>query len=135
MDLSSLARRVWRRLKEDDGDASIEMLWCFPAVLLLVFMVVDACNVYFAKSAATTAAREGVAGARGYGDELGEGVERADHVLDRIGDTLINPRVSTAGTTGQRVEFTVTGKAQSVIGLNITVTERATGPVERWTNP
>lgn len=43
--------------------------------------------------------------------------------------------MSTAGTTGERVEFTVTGKAQSVIGLNITVTQRATGPVERWTNP
>lgn len=91
MDLSSLARRVRRRLRDDDGDASIEMLWCFPAVLLLVLMVVDACNVYFAKSAATTAAREGVAGARGYGNELGEGVERANHVLDRIGDTLLNP--------------------------------------------
>jgi len=60
------ARRLGRRLREDDGDASLEMLMCFPAALLLVFLVVDACNIYFAKTAATTAAREAIAGARGY---------------------------------------------------------------------
>ncbi|MET7608509.1 TadE/TadG family type IV pilus assembly protein, partial [Streptomyces avermitilis] len=60
---------------------------CFPAALLLVFLVVDACNIYFAKTAATTAAREAIAGARGYGSTPGEGVQRACVVLTlRTGD-------------------------------------------------
>ncbi|MFE9679220.1 TadE/TadG family type IV pilus assembly protein [Streptomyces sp. NPDC006259] len=128
------ARRLGRRLREDDGDASLEMLMCFPAALLLVFLVVDACNIYFAKTAATTAAREAIAGARGYGSTPGEGVRRADAVFDRVGDSLLAPRVS-ASSSAERIEFTVTGKAQSVLGLNITVTEHASGPVERWSNP
>ncbi|MFM9462788.1 TadE/TadG family type IV pilus assembly protein [Streptomyces scabiei] len=128
------ARRLGRRLRDDDGDASLEMLMCFPAALLLVFLVVDACNIYFAKTAATTAAREAIAGARGYGSTPGEGVRRADAVFDRVGDTLLAPRVS-ASSSAERIEFTVTGKAQSVLGLNITVTEHASGPVERWSNP
>ncbi|MER7690499.1 pilus assembly protein (plasmid) [Streptomyces sp. NBC_01456] len=128
------ARRLGRRLREDDGDASLEMLMCFPAALLLVFLVVDACNIYFAKTAATTAAREAIAGARGYGSTPGEGVQRADAVFDRVGSTLLAPRVS-AHSSAERIEYTVTGKAQSVLGLNITVTEHASGPVERWSNP
>ncbi|MFE9137906.1 TadE/TadG family type IV pilus assembly protein [Streptomyces sp. NPDC007355] len=126
--------RQARRLRQDDGDASLEMLICFPAVLMLLFLVVDACNIYYAKTAATTAAREAVAGARGYGSTTSEGITRADAVLDRVGDTLLAPRVS-ARSSADRIEFTVTGKAQSVLGLNITVTEHAAGPVERWTNP
>ncbi|ATM24682.1 hypothetical protein SMD44_p10183 (plasmid) [Streptomyces alboflavus] len=128
------ARRLGRRLREDDGDASLEMLMCFPAALLLIFLVVDACNIYYAKTAATTAAREAVAGARGYGSSPGEGIARADAVFDRVGTTLLDPRISATGS-GERIGFTVTAKAQSVLGLNITVSETVTGPAERWSNP
>ncbi|MCM2430970.1 TadE/TadG family type IV pilus assembly protein [Streptomyces sp. RKAG337] len=135
MVLRALARRIQQRWREDDGDASLQMLICFPAALLLILMVVDTCNIYFAKQAATTAAREAVAGARGYGDNTGDGLARANSVFDRVGGTLRNPRASASGSDANRVVFTVTAKAPSLIGLNITITERATGPVERWTNP
>ncbi|MEU6405346.1 TadE family protein [Streptomyces sp. NPDC046985] len=135
MALRALARRIQQRWREDDGDASLQMLICFPAALLLILMVVDTCNVYFAKQAATTAAREAVSGARAYGSGTGDGVARADAVFRRVGGTLRGPRVSTAGSNADRVVFTVTAKAPSLIGLNISITERATGPVERWTTP
>jgi Flp pilus assembly protein TadG len=128
------ARRLRRRLREDDGDASLEMLMVFPAALLLILLIVDACNIYYAKTAATTAAREAIAGARGYGSSTDEGIARADAVFDRVGNTLLNPRISAKGGP-ERIEFTVTAKAQSVLGLNVTVTEHAAGPVERWSNP
>ncbi|MFZ3491883.1 TadE/TadG family type IV pilus assembly protein [Streptomyces sp. 5.8] len=121
-------------MRDDKGDASLEMLMCFPAALLLVFLVVDTCNIYFAKTAATTAAREAVAGARGYGSTSGQGIARADAVFRRVGDTLLTPQVS-ANSSAERIEFTVTGRAQSALGLTITVTGRASGPVERWSNP
>ncbi|MFD0501464.1 TadE/TadG family type IV pilus assembly protein [Streptomyces rhizosphaericus] len=112
----------------------MEMLMCFPAVLMLMFLVVDASNIYFAKAAATAAAREAVAGARGYGSSTDEGIARADAVFDRVGTTLLGPRIS-AHSSAERIEFTVTAKAQSVLGLNVTVTEHAAGPVERWSAP
>ncbi|MFJ6438172.1 TadE/TadG family type IV pilus assembly protein [Streptomyces sp. NPDC091416] len=130
----SWLRHQARRLREDDGDASLEVLICFPAALMMLLILAEGANIYFAKTAATTAAREAVAGARGYGSSPGEGTARADAVFDRIGDSLIAPRVSVR-SGADRVEYTVTGRAPSVLGLKITVTEHAAGPVERWSNP
>ncbi|MCX4682246.1 pilus assembly protein [Streptomyces sp. NBC_01433] len=134
MPRSAWLRRVARRLRKDDGDASLEALMIFPAALLIALLLAEAGNIYYAKTLATTAAREAIAGARGYGSSTDEGLARADALFARAPDSLLSPRVSvTSGA--ERIEFTVTGKAQSVLGLNITVREHATGPVERWSNP
>ncbi|MFI6112772.1 TadE/TadG family type IV pilus assembly protein [Kitasatospora sp. NPDC051164] len=135
MALRALARRIRQRWREDDGDASLQMLICFPAALLLFFLVIETCNIYLAKQAATTAAREAVSGARAYGNSTGDGVARANSVFQRVHGTLVSPRVSASGSNANRVVFTVTAKAPSMLGLSITITERATGPVERWTTP
>ncbi|MET7609386.1 pilus assembly protein, partial [Streptomyces avermitilis] len=84
--------------------------------------------------APTPAAGVALAVARGYGSPPGAGDPGAQAVFDRVGSTLLAPRVS-AHSSAERIEYTVTGKAQSVLGLNITVTEHASGPVERWSNP
>ncbi|MEV4616928.1 TadE/TadG family type IV pilus assembly protein [Kitasatospora sp. NPDC049258] len=127
-------RRALRR-GSDTGDASLQMIICFPAALMLLLMLVDTCNVYLAHQAAQTAAREGVAGARGYGAGPEEGVGRAQSVLGRFDGTITHTEVSTGGSTAQQVRITVRGRAASVLGLTITVTESASGPVERWTTP
>ncbi|MDH6115643.1 Flp pilus assembly protein TadG [Kitasatospora sp. MAP12-15] len=119
----------------DRGDTSIQMVICFPAALLLLFMVVTACNIYLAQQAAQTAAREGVQGARGYGSGTEAGLARAQSVLDRLHGTLTGTRISADGSTGERIQITVTGTAQNVLGLPISVTEHASGPVEKWIAP
>ncbi|MFF3070038.1 TadE/TadG family type IV pilus assembly protein [Kitasatospora sp. NPDC057904] len=132
----ALARLVHRRAAlGDTGDASLQMVICFPAVLFLLLMVVEGCNVYLAKEAATTAAREGVASARGYGAGPDAGVQRATTVLARLDGTLNHGTASREGSTPDQVRITIRGQAPSLLGLTINITEQASGPVEKWTTP
>ncbi|MFJ2191647.1 TadE family protein [Kitasatospora sp. NPDC087861] len=134
----ALARRVRRRALQssgDAGDASLQMVICFPVALFLLLMVVEGCNVYLAKEAAQTAAREGVASARGYGAGPDAGVQRATTVLARMHGTLTHAAASRDGSTPDQVRITVRGQAPSLLGLDIAVTEQASGPVEKWTTP
>ena len=123
-----------RRWADDRGDTSIQMAIIFPLVLLAALAVIQACMWYYARQIAVTAAREGATAARTYQASPADGVTRARGVLARTaGDSLRDYDV-TASSDGQRVRLTVTGHALSLIpgmpGLHIT--QRASGPKERW---
>ncbi|MGC4947969.1 TadE family protein [Streptomyces sp. DT224] len=122
--------------QRDRGDASIEMSIILPVVILLTMMIVQACVAYYAKQIALTAAREGVQAATAYESTDAAGAGRARDVLTRVaGDSLLGPRVSTAGSTRERATVTVTGRAPSVLpGFDgIRITQSASAPRERWT--
>ncbi|MEW1913825.1 TadE/TadG family type IV pilus assembly protein [Kitasatospora sp. NPDC085895] len=133
--LLARARRRACRRGRDTGDANLQMLICFPAALLLLLMVVQAGCIYLAKQAAQTAAREGIAAARGYGAGPDAGVDRARQVADRFSGTLNSPQISTSGSSATQARITVRAKAPALLGWQPTVTESASGPVERWTTP
>ncbi|WP_328499646.1 pilus assembly protein [Streptomyces sp. NBC_00457] len=127
-----------RRWRDDRGDASIQMAIVFPFVLLATMAVIQASMWYYARQIALTAAREGATAARSYQATPADGAARARDVLGRVaGDSLINPGVSTAGSTAERVRIQVTGTAQSMIpGVDgLQVSQSASGAVERWTTP
>ena len=129
----------WRgpRWGDDRGDAAIQMAIVYPVVLLAAIAVIQASMWYYARQIALTAAREGVTAARAYQASPGDGAARAREVLGRTaGDSLRSVSV-TAGSTGERVRVEVSGRAQSMIpGLDgLTITQAASGPVERWTVP
>lgn len=126
----------WRghRWADDRGDASIQMAIVYPFVLLATIAVIQASMWYYARQIALTAAREGVTAARAYQAGPGDGTARAREVLGRTaGDSLRSPSV-TAGSNGERVRVQVSGIAQSMIpGVpGLTITQSASGPVERW---
>ncbi|GGR05092.1 membrane protein [Streptomyces pilosus] len=109
----------------------------YPFVLLVAIAVIQASLWYYARQIALTAAREGVTAARAYQASPADGAARAQEVLGRTaGDSLRSPTV-TAGSTGERIRIQVSGTAQSLIpGIpGLTITQSASGPVERWTVP
>ncbi|MGW3681242.1 TadE/TadG family type IV pilus assembly protein [Streptomyces prasinus] len=126
-----------RRWADDRGDASIQMAIVYPFVLLAAIAVIQASMWYYARQIALTAAREGVTAARAYQASPADGVAQAREVLGRTaGDSLRSPAV-TVGSTGERIRIQVSGTAQSMIpGIpGLTITQSASGPVERWTVP
>ncbi|WP_437097463.1 TadE/TadG family type IV pilus assembly protein [Streptomyces sp. enrichment culture] len=126
-----------RRWADDRGDASIQMAIVYPVVLLAAIAVIQASMWYYARQIALTAAREGVTAARAYQASPADGAARAREVLGRTaGDSLRFPAV-TVGSTGERIRIQVSGTAQSMIpGIpGLTITQSASGSVERWTVP
>ncbi|MER5584602.1 TadE/TadG family type IV pilus assembly protein [Streptomyces asoensis] len=128
----------WQRRSGDDrGDASLQMAIVFPFVLLTTVAVIQASMWYYARQIALTAAREGLTAARSYQSGPAEGAARARQVLGRTaGDSLLGYSVSVS-SDGQRVRVHVSGTAMSMIpGVSgLQVTQSASGPVERWTEP
>ena len=120
----------------DRGSATLEIAVLGPALLLLVFTMVQVGLWYYARSLAIAAAQEGVAAGRAYGAGIDSGVERA--FLDRSAhDSLLDSSVSTTGSTAARIRIEVEGRSQSVLpGIpGITVRQSAEAPVERYTVP
>ncbi|MGW3312059.1 TadE/TadG family type IV pilus assembly protein [Streptomyces sp. NPDC001073] len=136
--LSGARIRAWwdgRRRGEDRGEASLQMAIVFPFFLLTTIAVVQASLWFYAREIALTAAREGLTAARAYQASPADGAARAQEVLGRsAGDSLHGYGV-TAGSDGQRVRVKVSGTALSMLpGLpGLTVTQSASGPLERWT--
>ncbi|MFF9818927.1 TadE/TadG family type IV pilus assembly protein [Streptomyces sp. NPDC014006] len=126
-----------RRWADDRGDASIQMAIVYPFVLLATIAVIQASMWYYARQIALTAAREGVSAARAYRASPDDGAARAREVLGRTaGDSLRFASVR-SGSDGERVRVEVSGTAQSMIpGVpGLSITQSASGPVERWTVP
>jgi Flp pilus assembly protein TadG len=127
-----------RQPRRDRGSATLEIAVLGPALLLLVFTLVQVGLWYYARSLAIAAAQEGVAAGRAYGAGIDTGVERAQAFLDRsAGDSLLQPAVTATGSTPTLVRIEVAGRSQSVLpGVpGITVRQAAQAPVERFTLP
>ena len=120
----------------DRGSVSLEIAILGPALLLLIFSIVQAGLWFYARSLALAAAQEGVTAARSYQANPNSGRSRAQSFLDeQAGDSLTGTTVTSAGSTPTRVRIKVTGRALSVLpGIpGLKVTQAADGPVERFT--
>ncbi|MFB6655346.1 TadE family protein [Streptomyces microflavus] len=125
------------RLLGDRGEASIQMAIVFPFVILFTIATVQYFVFAHARSAALTAAREGVNAGRSYQSSPGTGAARAQETAARIGgSTLHGPSASTAGSTAETMRVTVSGTALSLLpGVTLSVSQTASGPRERWVAP
>lgn len=114
------------------GEGPVEFaILTFP-ILLFTFMLIQASLVWYAHSVALGAATQGANAGRLYGSSAAAGRAKANDFLDRIGPALTD-RVVTVTVTGNQVTVVVRGKARSVIpGMTFTVTQSASGPVERF---
>ena len=128
--------RTRYRYGGDVGSASVEIAILGPALLLLVFAIVQGGLWFYAHNLALAAAEEGVTTGAAYGARPDAGVAPTRNFLDQqAGDSLTATTISSAGSTPTVVRIAVTGRSLSVLpgvpGIEVTAT--AVGPVERFT--
>jgi len=140
-----LRRRVGHLLTRvgprDRGSAALEMSFIAPVFLLLVFFGIQTGLWAYGRSVALASAREGVAQLRVLSDEQQRRaaqpvvVEHVESFATAIGrESLLDPRADVGWDAGgDRVRVTVTGSVISLVpGLDLTTTQTAGGPVERF---
>ena len=114
---------------------ALEIAVLGPALLLLVFAIVQASMWFFARNLALAAAQEGVAAGRAYLADPGAASREAQAWLERnAGDSLKAVSVSTS-SSGESVRVEVSGRALAVVPgwEGPIVTQSAEGPLERFT--
>lgn len=124
------------RRRPDNGSITLEVAILGPALLALIFAVVQAGLWFYARSLALAAANEGVTAGRAYQAPAGAGVARAQtFIADHAGDSLLDAAVSDGGSDAATVRIRVTGRALSVlVGFDgLTITQSAEAPRERFT--
>lgn len=132
--------RRWRdpatRLHTDRGAGSVEVAVLAIVVLMLVFTIIQVGLFYHARKVAQSAARQGVDTGRQFGSTPSDGVAQAETFLAKFGGSVRGASVSSAGSNAEEIHITVTGHIATLVpGLELTVTQDAHGPIERWTNP
>lgn len=132
------ATRPARDRGSDRGSATLEIAILGPALLALIFVLIQAGLWFYARSLALAAAQEGVTAARAYTAGPTAGTTRVQAFLaEQAGDSLLGSSVSTTGTTATTVQVTVTGRALSVLpGIpGFAVSQSAHAERERFTVP
>lgn len=124
------------RRRGEGGQATLQTVVVFPAVLLIIGVVLQTALWFTARNTALHAAREGVRAARVQHATPGQGRAAALQFARQVGSgMLLSPgvRVTRAGST---LVVRVTGAAPTFVpGLHLTVSQVARGPVERFTTP
>lgn len=125
-----------RHPRGDGGSASLEIAILAPALLLLVFAIVQGGLLFYARNLALAAAQEGATAGSAYHAPAGAGTARARAFLtEQAADSLTSTTVTSTGSTTTVVRIQVTGRSLSVLpGLpGLVVTQSAEAPVERFT--
>ncbi len=128
---------LWRRrLGDERGSVSAELVIATPLLLLLIMGVIQFALWEHATHVASAAAQQALAEARLQGETATAGQTEAKTVLEQVGTgVLVAPRVTTTRTP-TATTVVVTGRAESIVGiLALPVRAVATGPTERLTTP
>jgi Flp pilus assembly protein TadG len=130
-------RKRWRNLARDDsGAVSAELVIATPLLLLLIMGVIQFALWEHAEHIATAVAQQGVSVDRLQGETAANGQNQAQSVLDQLGPTVLAGSKITATRTAQMTTVTVTGHAESIIGLfSLPVKATASGATENYTVP
>ena len=130
-----------RAARTDSGASALEMAFIAPVLILIIFFAIQAALFFYGRNVAIQAAREGVSQLRLAQDEATYEAQRADIVdhtqtfAQTVGHEALTGAVATPtyDDAGGRVSMTVTGKVITLVpGLDLTVTEQAAGPIERF---
>jgi hypothetical protein len=118
----------------DRGALSLSYAVILPIVLLFIMIVIQASFWFLAREAALAAARQGADAARVLGGSPEAGRAAALVFAQHSGaGYLLDPGVSTDGSTASTVAVTVTGHVPTFVpGLVVHVSETAQAPVEEF---
>ena len=115
---------------------SVEIAILFPALLLIVTVIVQSGLWFHSRSLALAAAQEGVTAAATYRAAPGSGADRARAFLDAHDtDALSDVVVTQTSTAPGHVVVRVTGRAISLLPgvAGLSVTQSAEAPIEQFT--
>ena len=122
--------------RDESGAVSAELVIATPLLLLLIMGVIQFALWEHAEHIATAVAQQGVSVGRLQGETAANGQNQAQSVLDQLGPTVLAGSKITATRTAQMTTVTVTGHAESIIGLfSLPVKATASGATENYTNP
>jgi Flp pilus assembly protein TadG len=132
---SLVKRRPWHlwraRLRDDRGAVAAELVVATPLLLLLIMGVIQFALWEHAEHVAEAVAQQGVAVARLQGETATAGQTESRSVLNQLGTSVLIDAGINATRTAALTTVTVTGHAESVIGLfSLPVKATATGPTE-----
>ncbi|MER5556156.1 TadE family protein [Streptomyces sp. NPDC002793] len=134
MNLRTALRR--RKRRHDRGFASVEFAVLAVVILALVFTALQVGLYFHARKVAQSAARQGVESGRQFASSPSDGVAQAQNYLSRFGSSVRGASVSSSGSSADEVRITVRGSVATLVpGLELSVTQHAEAPIERWTTP
>lgn len=118
----------------DRGAASLQLVILFPFFLLLIGTAFQAAMWFAARNAALASAQEGLRSARTQHGSPGAAQATAVKFAREVaGGQLLSPAAQVSMTGDQTIVVRVTGKVASFVpGLNVSVSQEARGPKERW---
>ncbi|MEV0254706.1 TadE family protein [Streptomyces sp. NPDC050732] len=127
--------RTWWRLRHEavrgqSGVATLEFLIIAPILLFISLLVLQLGVFFLASTAAHTAARKGAQTGAQFRSSPGQGAARAEAWLARVG-VVQQAQVSTAGSTGQRVRVTVSGRVMNFLPWDLRIERSAEDTVEK----
>ncbi|HEX4126601.1 MAG TPA: TadE family protein [Acidimicrobiales bacterium] len=122
-------------MRDERGAVSAELVIATPLLLLLIMGVIQFALWQHAEHIATAVAQQGVAVGRLQGESASAGQQQAQTVLKQLGSSVLVDSNITAARTDATTTVTVTGHAESIVGLfSLPVKAVATGPTEVYTN-
>lgn len=133
-----MKRQVQRAGDHDERGAMslAQVVITAPALLFLLMLIVQFGLMFHARNIAEQAAQEGAAVARRFDGTTAQGREKALQLLTSVGEGTLKNRDVTANRTADTATITVTGTVVSVVpGFSLSVSESASGPVEKYVPP
>jgi Flp pilus assembly protein TadG len=121
-----------RRMRGEEGLAAFVV--CIPAFFLAVLLAIQFALWAHASHLARAAAEQGASTAAAYGSTPAAGTAAAYHFIATTGpSSLTTPHVTTTPGTGNTVQVTISGRAQSLIPwLSLGVSSTSVEPVQQF---
>ena len=122
-----------RWVQHDRGSASLEVVLIFPALILVVTLIIQFALWEQATHVATAAAQDGAQTARLEGSTAAAGQSRAESFLQQAAPRLIGAPTVTASRSADVATVAVTGTVAGLVpGLHLRVEGSASAVVERY---
>lgn len=123
------ARPRVRREKGERGDATVQAVALVPLTMLLLFAIIQFAVAWFAKTALTAAAEDGLRAA-----QINHvSPESAARESARINAGFIDEVITTSAFATDRITVTIRGKVPAAFpGFQWTITGTASGPSETF---
>lgn len=124
-------RATWQGRDDEEGSATVEIVVLLPALLVLLFIAVQAGLMFHARQVVMAAANEGAVAASVERGTAAEGHEIAEGFLAQTADVALSSWTVTATRDADQAVVVVTGRPYTVVPfIAPTVTGRAALPAE-----
>lgn len=121
-------------MRGERGSSSVEMVIALPIVLTVLFLAVQAGTWFHARSIALASAQSGARTSAMLNSTLEAGLSSARSFAADVGGTTLTGVTVTGDRTASSTTVTVTGHSVRLVPfMDVTVSQSATLPVERYT--